>query len=98
MGRASGSWPQTAFWEITPVGREAHAIGQQEDRAVSQDVEGSSLGQTQGAGRRRDTVADAEFGISSSRPGSVGPATVRAHVPHVAPERSGGGSFYQHRR
>ena len=41
-----------------------------------------------GAGRRRDTVADTEFGVSSSRPGSVGDANVCAHVAHVAPERS----------
>jgi hypothetical protein len=43
-----------------------------------------------GVGRRRDTAADTEFGISGDLSGfAFGCATVCAHVVHVARERRG---------
>ena len=76
--------------EITPVGREAHAIGQQEARvAVRRTWKEAPLGRPRRR-QRRNTVADAEFGISGDLSGfPFGCATVCAHVAHVAPERSG---------
>lgn len=74
--------------EITPVGREAHAIGQQEARvAVRRTWKEAPLGRPRRR-QRRNTVADAEFGISGDLSGfPFGCATVCAHMAHVAPER-----------